>query len=153
LENQKEIMELMDKENLDKINSILKKRQDTIINLITERYLKAQPDETVETVQDEYPKRAKGKDEIMYIHIADEDNKLLGIIDVKELLQADYKALLKDIMNKNIITLKKESSIGEATKMFSRYGFRSLPVIDEDKKMVGIVSQRDIAKLTLHFLE
>ncbi len=79
--------------------------------------------------------------------------KLLGIIDVEELLQADNKALLQDIMNKNIITLKKESSIGEATKMFTRYGFRSLPVIDKDNKIVGIVSQRDIMKLTLHFSE
>ena len=102
-------MKLMDEENLDKIKSILEKRQDTILNLTTEKYLKAQPDETVETVQDEYPKRAKGKDEIMYIHVTDEDNKLLGIIDVKELLQADDEALLKDIMNKNVITLRKKA--------------------------------------------
>ncbi len=153
LEDRTAIMKLMDAENLDKIKSILEKRQDTILNLTTQKYLKAQPDETVETVQDEYPKRAKGKDEIMYIHVTDEDNKLLGIIDVKELLQADDEALLKDIMNKNVITLKKESSIGEATKMFSRYGFRSLPVIDNDNKIVGVVRHRDVAKLTLHFLE
>lgn len=153
LEDRTAIMKLMDEENLDKIRSILEKRQDTILNLTTEKYLKAQPDETVETVQDEYPKRAKGKDEIMYIHVTDKDNKLLGIIDVKELLQADDEALLKDIMNKNVITLKKESSIGEATKMFSRYGFRSIPVTDEDNRIVGVVSQRDVAKLTLHFLE
>jgi CBS domain-containing protein len=153
LEDRTAIMKLMDAENLDKIESILEKRQDTILNLTTQKYLKAQPDETVETVQDEYPKRAKGKDEIMYIHVTDGDNKLLGIIDVKELLQADDEALLKDIMNKNVITLKKESSIGEATKMFSRYGFRSLPVIDKDNKIVGVVRHNDVAKLTLHFLE
>lgn len=153
LEDQEAIMELMDEENLNKIKSILEKRQDTILNLITERYLKAQPDETVETVENAYPKRAKGKDEIMYIHVTDKDNTLLGVIDVKELLQADSQALLKDIMNKNVITLDKESSIGEATKMFSRYGFRSLPVTDNDNKIVGVVSQRDVVKLTLHFSE
>jgi CBS domain-containing protein/sporulation protein YlmC with PRC-barrel domain len=153
LEDQEAIMELMDEENLNKIKSILEKRQDTILNLITERYLKAQPDETVETMENAYPKRAKGKDEIMYIHVTDKDNKLLGVIDVKELLQADNQALLKDIMNKNVITLDKESSIGEATKMFSRYGFRSLPVTDNDNKIVGVVSQRDVVKLTLHFSE
>jgi Mg/Co/Ni transporter MgtE len=49
-------------------------------------------------VQKEYPMRAKGKDEIMYNHIVDENGELWGIIDVKELLQADNKALLKDIM-------------------------------------------------------
>ncbi len=153
LEDQEAIMELMDEENLNKIKSILETRQDTIINLITERYLKAQPDETVEIVENAYPKRAKGKDEIMYIHVTDKDNTLLGVIDVKELLQADSQALLKDIMNKNVITLDKESSIGEATKMFSRYGFRSLPVTDNDNKIVGVVSQRDVVKLTLHFSE
>jgi Mg/Co/Ni transporter MgtE len=153
LEDQEAIMELMDEENLNKIKSILEKRQDTILNLITERYLKAQPDETVETVENAYPKRAKGKDEIMYIHVTDKDNKLLGVIDVKELLQADSQELLEDIMNKNVITLDKESSIEEATKMFSRYGFRSLPVTDNDNKIVGVVSQRDIVKLTLHFSE
>ena len=153
LEDQTAIMKLMDEGNLDKIKSILEKRQDTILNLTTEKYLSAQPDETVGTVQNEYPKIAKGKDEIMYIHVTDKENKLLGVIDVKELLQADNKALLKEIMNKNVITLKKESSIGEATKMFSRYGFRSLPVTDNDNKIVGVVRHRDVAKLTLHFLE
>jgi CBS domain-containing protein/sporulation protein YlmC with PRC-barrel domain len=153
LEDQEAIMELMDEENLNKIKFILEKRQDMILNLITERYLKAQPDETVETVENAYPKRAKGKDEIMYIHVTDKDNQLLGVIDVKELLQADNQAFLKDIMNKNVITLDKESSIGEATKMFSRYGFRSLPVTDNDHKIVGVVSQRDVVKLTLHFSE
>ncbi|MGE5465479.1 MAG: magnesium transporter MgtE N-terminal domain-containing protein [Syntrophothermus sp.] len=153
LEDRTAIMKLMDKDNLDKIGSILEKRQDTILNLTSEKYLRAQPYETVETVQDEYPKRAKGKDEIMYIHVTDNNNRLLGIIDVKELLQADDEALLKDIMNKNVITLKKESSIGEATKMFSRYGFRSLPVVDNENNLIGVVRHRDVAKLTLHFLE
>jgi len=146
-------MELMNKKNIDKITSILKKRQDTILNLITERYLKAQPNETVETVQNAYINIAKGKDEIMYIHIIDKDNNLLGMIDIKELLQADNRTLLKDVMNKNVITLKKDNSITEATKMFSKYGFGSLPVIDNDSKIVGVVKQRDVAKLTLHFLE
>ena len=152
LEDQKAIMHLMDEENISKIKSILENQQDTVLNLITEKYLSALPDETVETVQNEYPKRAKGKDEIMYIHVIDEECKLLGVIDVKELLRADDKAQLKDIMIKTVITLRKESSIGEATTMFSRYGFRSLPIIDQDNKIVGVVSQRDVSKLTRHFL-
>lgn len=153
LEDQAEIMKLMDERNLHKIKSILEKRQDIILNLITEKYIKAQPDEMVETIQNEYPKIAKGKDEIMYIHVVGKDNRLLGILDVKEILQADDEALLKDVMNKSVITLKPESSIAEATAMFSRYGFRSLPVTNKENKIVGVVSQRDVAKLTLHFLE
>lgn len=153
LEDQTEIMKLMDEGNLHKIRSILEKRQDTILNLITEKFISAQPDELVETIQNDYPKIAKDKDEIMYIHVVDKDNKLLGILDVKEILQEDDEALLKDVMNKSVITLEPESSIGEATAMFSRYGFRSLPVTTNEDKMVGVLRQRDVAKLTLHFLE
>jgi predicted transcriptional regulator len=41
-------------------------------------------------------------------------------------------------MNKSVITLKEERSIGEVTMMFSRYGFRSLPVTNKDNKIVGV---------------
>ncbi len=85
----------------------------------------------------------------MYIHVVGKNNKLLGILDVKEILQADDEALLKDVTNKSVITLKPEGSIAEATAMFSRYGFRSLPVTNKENRLVGVVSQRNVAKL--HF--
>lgn len=152
-EDQNAIMKLMDEENIDKIKSILEKQQENIQNLTTEKYLKVSPDDTVESAQNGYPKLAKDKDEIMYLYVVDKEDKLLGVIDVKELLKADDKALLKDIMVKNIISLKKESTLGEAETMFSRYDFRALPVTEEDDKMTGVVRYRDVTKLTHHFLE
>ena len=152
-EDQNAIMKLMDDENIDKIKSILEKQQENIQNITTEKYLKVYPEETVESAQNGYPKLAKDKDEIMYFYVVDKDDRLLGVIDVKELLKADDKALLKDIMIKNVISLKKDSTLGEAETMFSRYDFRALPVTDEDDKMAGVVRYRDVTKLTHHFLE
>jgi Mg/Co/Ni transporter MgtE len=146
-------MDLMDEENIDKIKSILEKRQDNIINIITGKYIRVRPDEIIETVQNGYPRIAKDKDEVMYLYVVDESDKLLGVVDVKDLLRADDKALLKDIMVKSVVTLKEESTLGEASAMFSRYDFRALPVIDKDDKMVGVVRYRDVTKLTHHFLE
>jgi magnesium transporter len=152
-EDQNDMMKLMDNENIDKIKSILEKQQESIQNIATEKYLRISPEETVESVQNGYPKLAKDKDEIMYLYVADNEDKLLGVIDVKELLKADDKALLKDIMVKNVISLKKESTLGEAESMFSRYNFWALPVTDEEDKMAGVVRYRDATKLTHHFLE
>jgi fructose 1,6-bisphosphatase len=50
----------------------------------------------------------------MYLYIVDDQDKLLGVIDVKELLRADDEALLKDIMNSKVITLSTESTFKEA---------------------------------------
>jgi magnesium transporter len=108
------------------------------------------PEETVESVQNGYPKLAKDKDEITYLYVVDREDKLQGVIDVKELLIADDKALLKDIMVNDVISLKKESKLKEAEIMFSRYGFWALPVIDEEDKLAGVVRYRDITKLTHH---
>ncbi len=152
-EDQKAIMNLMDEDNIEKIKSILGKQQEDIQNIITDKYLSVFPEGTVETAQNGYPKLAKDKDEIMYFYVIDKDGKLLGVIDLKELLKADDKALLKDIMVKNVLTLKKESTLGEASTMFSRYDFRALPVTDMDNKMIGVVRYRDVTKLTHHFLE
>jgi len=152
-EDQNAIMKLMDDENIDKIKSILEKQQENIQNITTEKYLKVSPEETVESAQNGYPKLAKDKDEIMYLYVVDKQDKLLGVIDVKELLKADDKALLKDIMVKNVISLKKESKLGEAETMFSRYDFRALPVTDGEDRMAGVVRYRDVTKLTHHFLE
>ncbi len=152
-EDQNTIMKLMKQDNLDKIKSILEKQQENIQNLTTEKYLKVSPEETVEAVQNGYPKLAKGKDEIMYLYVTDKDDKLLGVIDLKELLKADDRALLKDIMVKNVISLKKENTLGDASTMFLRYDFRALPVVDDDERMVGVVNYRDVTKLTHHFLE
>jgi CBS-domain-containing membrane protein len=56
-------------------------------------------------------------------------------------------------MVKNVISLKKESTLGEAETMFSRYDFRALPITDEEDRMAGVVRYRDVTKLTHHFLE
>jgi CBS domain-containing protein/sporulation protein YlmC with PRC-barrel domain len=152
-EDQNAIMKLMDDENIDKIKSILEKQQENIQNITTEKYLKVFPEETVKSAQNGYPKLAKDKDEIMYLYVVDKEDKLLGVIDVKELLKADDKAFLQDIMVKNVISLKKESTLGEAETMFSRYDFRALPITDEEDRMAGVVRYRDVTKLTHHFLE
>ena len=151
--DQRVMMNLMDERNIEKIKSILAKQQEDILNITTEKYLRVLPDEMVAAVQDGYPKAARGKDEIMYLYVVDRDGKLLGVIDLKELLQADDKALLKAIMTKNVIALKKESTLGEASNMFSRYDFRALPVVDKADNMIGVVRYRDVTKLTHHFLD
>jgi magnesium transporter len=152
-EDQNSIMKLMDQDSIEKIKSILEKQQENIQNITTEKYLRVLPEETVEAAQNGYPRLARDKDEIMYLYVVDPEDRLLGVIDVKELLKADDKALLKDIMVKNVITLRKESTLHEASNMFLRYDFRAMPVTDVEERIVGVVRYRDVVKLTHHFLE
>ena len=115
--------------------------------------MKFSPETIVEYVQNDYPRHARDKDVIMYIYVVDAQDTLLGVIDLKELLQADDRALLKDIMVENVISLNTESTLKEASQSFARYDFRALPVTDEKNRLVGVIPYRDVMNLTHHFVE
>jgi Mg/Co/Ni transporter MgtE len=147
------ILEDMNKDNAKKIQSIIGKQEEKVINYTTQKILKFSPDTLVEYVQNDYPRHARDKDVIMYIYVVDMHDTLLGVIDLKELLQADDRALLKDIMVENVISLNTESTLKEASQSFARYDFRALPVTDERNRIVGVIPYRDVMNLTHHFLE
>jgi magnesium transporter len=148
-----EIILALDKENVKKIRAILDKQEETITDYATSEYIRFPPEMTAEQAIDRYASVAKGKDVIMYLYILDEDEHLLGVIDIKELLQAEDTKKLGEIMVFDYISLGPESTLKDARRMFDRYDFRSLPVTDEGKKMLGVVPYRDVMSLTHHFIE
>jgi magnesium transporter len=147
------ILDALNADIAKKIQSIVSKQEEKVIHYTTQKILQFSPETTVEYVQNDYPRHARDKDVIMYIYVVDSEGTLLGVIDLKELLQADDKALLKDIMVENVIALNTESTLKEASQSFARYDFRALPVTDDKNRIVGVIPYRDVMNLTHHFLE
>jgi CBS domain-containing protein len=147
------ILAAVNPENARKVLAILEKQEEKVIHYTTQKILKFSPETTVEYVQNDYPRHARDKDVIMYVYVVDEQDTLLGVIDLKELLQADDKAPLRQIMVENVINLSTDSTLKEASQTFARYDFRALPVTDEMNRLVGVIPYRDVMNLTHHFLE
>jgi magnesium transporter len=147
------ILAAVNPDNAKKIYAILEKQEEKVIHYTTQKILKFSPETTVEYVQNDYPRHARDKDVIMYVYVVNDEDILLGVIDLKELLKADDKALLKDIMVENVISLSTESTLKEASQNFARYDFRAIPVTDEQNRLVGVIPYRDVMNLTHHFLE
>lgn len=148
-----DILEAMNPDSAKKVRSIMEKQEETVIHYATQKILKFLPDTLVEYVQNDYPNHARGKDVIMYIYVTDGADHLLGVVDLKELLTADDKAPLSSIMSENVISLNADSTLKDASQEFERYGFRAIPVTDNDNHLVGVIPYRDVMNLTHHFLE
>lgn len=56
-------------------------------------------------------------------------------------------------MVENVISLPTASTLKEAAKEFARYGFRAIPVVDEENRLVGAIPYRDVMNLTHQFIE
>ncbi len=147
------ILELLDKDNVKKIQTILDTQEAEITNFASEDFITFLPTATVEYVEIEYPKLAKGKDLVSYIYVTDEQQHLLGVIDLKDILLADDSIKLQEIMIDQIITLTAKSTLREAYAIFRRYGFKALPIVDDQEKMLGVVPDRDIMNLKHKFVE
>ncbi len=148
-----DLLTLMNNEKSRKVHSILEKQEENILNYTTSKFLQFPPDITVKDAQQEYQQTARGKDVVMYLYVIDDEGVLGGVIDIKELLQANDDARLRDIMVSPVISLETQSTLKEAFMLFSRYDFRALPVKSEDEKMVGVVPYRDVMNLKHHFVE
>jgi CBS domain-containing protein/sporulation protein YlmC with PRC-barrel domain len=148
-----EILKLLDRENAVKIRAIMDHHEENIMDFATQEYVSFPPDLTAEKAVDDYKSVARGKDVVMYIYVLDEEKKLLGVIDIKELLLADDNAQLKDIMQENVHTLGPDSTLKEAYEKFARYDYRAIPISNDNYIMLGCVTYRDIVGLKHRFVE
>ena len=90
-------------------------------------------------------RESKPEEEVMYyIYITDEENRLEGVVSFADLILNKNECKLKDIMKENPISINYTDDISIAAEILSKYNLVSVPVIDEEEKIKGIVLMSDI---------
>jgi CBS domain-containing protein len=141
------ILDFIDKQKVKKIRNILEKQQETIVNYVVSNYMRFPPGMTVLQARTHFKQEAEGKEAILYLFVLGQDEKLLGVINLQDLLLADDEVLLKDIMIYQIVKLNPENTLKQAAEMFTRYHLRAIPVADQNDRMLGILPYRDVINL------
>lgn len=136
-----------------KTNSILDRQDERIANYATTRILRVAPDMSVAEAREYFNRAAPNMMVIMYLYVTDTNGKLIGALDIKELLHARDDQKLRDVMIGDPIALRPTSTLKEALEHFSRYDFRALPIVDNDDKLLGAIPYRDVVNLKHKFWE
>ena len=142
-----ELLRLINKDSASKVQQIIDEHNENILLFAAQRCIKLPPGERVRDVMSDYRELARNKDVIMYVYVTDAADKLLGVVDLHELIEADPEQILADIMTTNVISLNTKDTLREAVELFARYSFRAIPVVDDADKLMGIVPFRDIKGL------
>lgn len=98
---------------------------------------------TVSEAFDRIRRTGVDKETIYTCYVTDTDRKLIGLVTVKELLLSPYNTVINTIMEKNIISVETLDDKEEVANMFDKYDFMSLPVVDKENRLVGIVTFDD----------
>jgi CBS domain-containing protein len=146
------ILERIDAEDAEKVRSLIDKHEDRILDFATTHYISFSPEATVREVMVKFREAARGADVVMYIYVTDPAGVLKGVIDIKELLQANLADTLDDIMTTNIVSLGENDTVAEASELFARYSFRAIPILGEGDLLKGAIPYRDIMQLGHRFV-
>jgi len=125
------------------INEILKYPEDSAGSIMTVEYVAVKTGTTVKEAI-EAIQNARINTEIVYtIYVIDKTRKLIGVIALKDLLLHKNNEVVDSFMEENIISVTTNEDKEEVAKMFDKYDFLAMPVVDKDNRLVGIVTVDD----------
>ncbi len=138
------ILTQADPEMRSSINQILRYPENSAGALMTMEYVSLRPDMTVEEAILRIRRQGVDKETIYTCYVLAKDRTLRGIVTVKDLLLAESDDTeISEIMTTNVISVTTQDDQEEVAKMFSKYNFLALPVVDKENRMVGIVTFDD----------
>ena len=140
----KEILESIEKEEAEDIQELLSHEEDTAGGLMTNVFIAYPPETTVRKAIENFKKDAEEMEIVYYIYVTDADEKLLGVVSLRDLLLADLDAKLSGIMETKVKTVTPETDEMEVAEIISKYNLVALPVVDIEGFMFGIVTVDDV---------
>ena len=139
----KRILKNTDRETRNTINDILKYPKDCAGSIMTTEYVNFRPQQTVEEAFSIIRKTGVDKETIYTCYVIEKDRKLLGTVSVKDLLLNDYSCKISDIMDSNIIAVNTLDDKEDVVKKFSKYDLLAIPVVDNEDRLIGIITVDD----------
>ena len=147
------ILRNTDEETRKMINQVLKYPKDSAGSLMTTEYVYLHREMTIEYVNIKKDmtvgeaisriRQTAVDKETIYTCYVTEHRKLIGMVSVKDLLMAEDSMQIEEIMETNVIYTDTHEDKEEVVKIFNKYDFLAIPVVDREERLVGIVTFDD----------
>ncbi len=125
------------------INEILNYPEDSAGSIMTTEFIDLKENMTVDEAFAKIKKIGLKKETVYNCFVLDINRKLLGIIDLKDLLVAERDELIKDLMDENIVSVTTLDDKEDVANTLAKYDYIALPVVDKEGRLVGIVTVDD----------
>jgi magnesium transporter len=89
--------------------------------------------------------QAPASETIYYVYVLDDQRHLLGFVSLRDLVLAKSSALVRDVMQEDVISVGVEEDREDVSWKLEKYDFLAIPVVDDERRLVGIVTHDDVA--------
>ena len=126
------------------INELLKYTEDSAGGVMTTELMALRPDMTVAQAMDTIRENGFDKETINNCYVTDSSRRLVGVVSLRVLVLAkNTEEPIKDLMDSNVVSVSTTTDQEDVSKLFEKYGFLAIPVVDAENRLVGIVTIDD----------
>ena len=129
------------------INHLLRYPEDSAGSIMTVEYVDFKESLTVDQAIERIRKVGLDSETINIGYVLDAQRKLIGTVALRYLLLSDGDEIIGDIMHENVIAINTLMDQEEVAKQFKKYDFTSMPVVDNENRLVGIITVDDIVDI------
>ncbi|MCA9934929.1 MAG: magnesium transporter [Ardenticatenaceae bacterium] len=134
---------LMEPEEAAEVQEILAYEEETAGRLMTRNVAALRRQWTVNETF-EFLRSLEDAETLHYLYVVDRDDRLLGVVPLRELIMARADATIESIMSEKVVAAPATADQEELAEMVARYDYYAIPVVDEDGRLLGVVTVDDV---------
>ncbi len=138
------ILEKTPRDERRKITTFLNYPENCAGTLMTPDYISLQKEMTVKEALSYIKKEGMDSETIYTCYVKDRGRKLLGIVSLRALVIGESSALVSELMQEDFISVNVYDDQEDVSDTFRKYGYLAIPVVDNEQRLVGIITFDDI---------
>ena len=139
-----DVIKLLSREDANELKAMQVYEEESTGGIMSNKYIEIKKNMTAKEAIQHMRDNASDAETIYYVYVIDEDDKLVGVLSLRELILAREKSIIEDLMTENIKFVYDYEDREEAVKVVSKYNLVAIPVVDKDKILKGIITVDDI---------
>ena len=145
-EQARQVLSLM--EETDEIAPLLRFRRDTAGSHMSPSYVALAPDMTVHAAISALRSQKPRRDTIDTLYVIGKRGRLRGVVTLRQLVLARPRARLRSLMERKVVTVTPDTDEKECARLMQHYNISSLPVVDSDRRLLGVITLRELLHVT-----
>ena len=139
------LLRKMEKNEARAARDLLKYPEDTAGGIMNDRFVTLRSHHTVGEAQRRIRRkhREQSPTDINYLFVTDKDEKLVGVVSIRDLIFSDDEVKVADLMNREVKYVRVTDDQEEVVRRFEKYHFLGLPVLEEEGRLVGVIRSDD----------
>lgn len=146
-ESYEDILKKMNEDDREDVNMLLSYKPDTAGGIMATEFVTIEENYSVEEALKYLQKEAPEAETAYYLYVVDSNEILKGVVSLRDIVCNDFNTKISDITNTNVITVTYDMDQEEVANKFEKYGFLTIPVVDDNDKILGIVTIDDIVEI------